>query len=178
MIDQELGRASIVNLVTAEVFQPAFNPQQLAIQVQANYNRAAAIGASGQRMHFGSTNNFTINIELYMDHQALLMENTNESQVAAQMTDVQKFLLSLVFPVGKQNDPIRRAPPKVLFLWPGIIEMPVRVISEAFTFQRLKPNLHPWIYRVPIQMESDLKGERITSEVMRLRGFQLAGYGL
>ncbi len=83
-----------------------------------------------------------------------------------------------MFPVGKQNDPIRRAPPKVLFLWPGIVEMPVRVISEAFTFQRLKPNLHPWIYRVPIQMESDLKGERITSEVMRLRGFQLAGYGL
>jgi hypothetical protein len=177
MIDQELGRASIVNLVTTEVFQPLFNPQQLTAQITANYNRAASIGGTGARMHFGSTSNFTFTLDIYMDHQALLMEDPNEGLVTAKMTDVQKFLLSLVFPVGKQNDPIRRSPPKVLFIWPNIIEMPVRVTSEAFTFQRFKPNLGPWVYRVPVAMESDLRGERITSEVARIRGFQLAGYG-
>jgi hypothetical protein len=177
MIDQELSRASIINLVTTEVFQPAFNPQQLTVQITANYNRAASIGGTGARMHFGSTSNFTLNLDLYMDHQALLMENPDDAEITAQMTDAQKFLLSLIFPVGKQNDPVRRAPPKVLFIWPGIAEMPVRVISESFNFQKLLPNLFPWIYRVPIVLESDLRGERITSDVIRIRGFQLAGYG-
>ena len=51
------------------------------------------------------------------------------------------------------------------------------MISESFNFSKFESDLLPWIYSVPIVMESDLSATRITSDVISIRGFQLAGYG-
>ena len=170
------ARAALVKTSTAEVLRFAFSPKQFGAQIGANYNKASSLGGTGQRLHFGYTSNFTFSIEMYMDKHALEVETEDEFLASAMMTDVQKFLLSCVFPVGRQNDPIRRSPPKLLFLWPNIVEMPVRVITQNFQFEKFENDLSPWIYRVPISLESDLSTVRVTSDVARIRGFMLAGY--
>ena len=175
----ELVKAAMVKTSTAEVLRFHFNPERLGAQIQAQYARAAALGGTGQRLHFGHTRNFIIRTDLYMDRHALLMKDPTNGEFLADtlMQDVQKFLLSLVFPVGRQNDPIRRSPPRLLFLWPNIMELPGRMMSESCNIERVESDLKPWVYRVPLVMESDLSATRITSDVIRVRGFQLAGYG-
>ena len=179
MIMSSLAKAALVKTSTAEVLRFHFNPKSLNAQLQANYAKAAALGGTGQRLHFGYTSNIMVRTELYMDRHALISRDPGSSEFLADviMDDVRKFLLSCMFPVGRQNDPIRRAPPRLLFLWPNVMELPVRMITQAFNFERFEKSLLPWIYRVPLTMESDLSATRITSDVIRIRGLQLAGYG-
>jgi hypothetical protein len=174
-----VAKAALVKTSTAEVLRFDFNPKQLNATVSANYAKVAALGGTGQRLHFGHTSNFSIPLTIYMDRHALIARDPDNGEFLAdtKMDDVQRYLLSCVFPVGRQNDPIRRAPPRLLFLWPGIMELPVRMISENFSFTKFEHDLKPWIYSVRIVMESDLSSTRITSDVIRIRGFQLAGYG-
>jgi len=180
----KIARGALVNTATAEVQEFHFNPKQINASIAPVYNRIPGLGSSSQRMHYGYTKNPTFNIDLFMDRQMLLerqgsgeISESDEFTADTLMEDLQKFLLSLVYPLGRQNDPIRRAPPRVLFLWPNIIEMPVRVTSEQFNYTKFKPTLGPWQYSVPIGLEGDLNGVRITSGVARTRGFMLAGYG-
>ena len=184
----KIASGALVNTATAEVQEFHFNPKQINASIAPVYNRIPGLGSSSQRMHYGYTKNPTFNIDLFMDRQMLIERSTsaswgtslfNDADITADtlMEDLQKFLLSLVYPLGRQNDPIRRAPPRVLFLWPNIIEMPVRVTSEQFNYTKFKPTLGPWQYSVPIGLEGDLNGVRITSGVARTRGFMLAGYG-
>lgn len=178
--DPEIARGGLMNTATAEVQRFNFNPQQLSGQIQPVWNRANGLGASSQRLHYGYTQNPKFTIDLYMDRQMLIDRIGDEAagfMADTLMDDLQKFLLSLVYPLGRQNDPIRRSPPRVYFLWPNIVEMPVRVMSEQFNFTKFKTNLGPWQYSVPISLEGDLGGQRITSSVARTRGFMLAGYG-
>lgn len=172
-------KASIVNTATSGILRFEFTPNRLGAAIRAVYGKAAALGGTGQRLHFGHTTNFSINITLYMDRHALVERKPDADTflIDVMMREVQKFLLACVFPIGRQNDPIRRAPPRCLFIWPGMIELPVRIMSENFQFTRFERNLQPWVFSVPLTMESDLSATRITSDVIATRGFQLAGYG-
>ena len=173
------AKATLVNTATAGVLRFHFNPTELRAQIQANYARVSSLGGVGQRLHYNYTNNFVINTDVYMDKHALVDRSPTRNEFFADelMRDTQVFLLSCLFPVGRQNDPIRRAPPRLLFLWPGIMELPVRMISQSFNFSKFENSLLPWIFSVPLVMESDLSTTRITSDVIASRGFQLAGYG-
>jgi hypothetical protein len=174
------AKAALVNVATSGILRFHFTPTSLMANIAAVYGRAASLGGTGQRLHFGHTTNFQINTTVYMDKHALVGRNPDAGAFLADvmMREVQKFLLAAVFPVGRQNDPIRRAPPRLLFIWPGIMELPVRMMTQKFNFTKFeKRDLLPWIYSVPITMESDLSATRITSDVIAVRGFQLAGYG-
>src|SRR4030042_6098052 len=108
------AKAALVKTSTAEVLRFHFNPTQLSAQIQANYAKASSLGGTGQRLHFGFTSNFTFRLELYMDRHALVQRDPEGGEMLADaiMSGVQKFLLSCVFPVGRQKDPIRRGPPR------------------------------------------------------------------
>lgn len=174
---------SITNLDTAEIVEFYFNPKQLSIALQANYSKVAGIGSSSQRLHYNYTANIPVPIELFMDHQMIaeLFDPAIgladiEQDITHILDDYRNFFMSLLYPVGRQDDPIRRSPPRVLFTWPDLAELYVRITQVAMQFTRFKDAGGAVQYRLPIQMET-AHNERLTSGVVRKRGLRLAGYG-
>lgn len=121
-----------------------FNPEGFTESYEARYARLAAPGMSHERMQYTGNRNARIPLSLYFD-QLMINERrgSNEpprvaNRVSASdvptVNDVEKwrrFILSLVYP--RRGQQLRSAsPPPVLFVWPTIISMKVRITSARF----------------------------------------------
>ena len=63
-------KATLVKISTAEILQFHFNPKTLNAAITAKYGKAASLGGTGERMHFGYTGNFVISTDINMDRHA------------------------------------------------------------------------------------------------------------
>lgn len=184
MSDERLVKGGITNLDTAEFRAFHFNPAVLEVSVEPRYSEQASLGGTGQRLHFNYVGNEKIPLELLIDRMALFEElqmpgETDDSlkeRVDEEISDYIRFMWSLCFPVGLQSDPIRRAPPKVMFIWPSLMNLQVRIRRESLSFQKFTKKLSPW--RLSIRLEMDvINPQRLLSSQIRQIGFMRAGLG-
>ena len=168
------------NLSTGELHIFLLNPTELQTSVSVNYNKNNTLGASRQRLNYSYTGNITFPLNLIYSRN-LLIEFTrspgDKMSAAAfkhandSFEEYRRFLLSLCYPVGSQNDPLRRAPPPVLVLWPAHVAIKVVVTGLELRDTRFDRKQNPIETHATLQCE-EFRTYRMTSSRIRSIGLK------
>lgn len=167
-------KMSLTNTVTGERWSPPFNPSELKPSLKVNYNRLRLLAASNERMEYSNTGNKTIPLEFFL---ADLEKSPTENEFKSILDDL-KFLESLAYPSEDIDYSFLGAPP-VLFVWPNVMSMIVRVVSvdsehKLFSSETLETTL----LTVRLEVEEAAEQRLLSSDVrrhgdMRVRGTRL-----
>jgi len=171
-----IDRGFLTNLDNGRENPFLFNPSELREKYRANYARHGAPGLSYERLQFLGNPNTLIPLTLVFD-QVVFNERKGGTGAApgggiVAENDVLAYrqrLLELIYPRRGQRL-ATASPTSVLFVWPGMISMRVKIIELEFRhveFQARRPI--PRIMVAQVNMEEDVES-RIFSEDMALHG--------
>lgn len=174
----KITRARLINQATNETRVFLFNPESVDSRIRVNWNKHVSLGASMERMHFKNTSNVTFAMELLVNRMILAKRFRAAGKIDPgifpiirnEFDDYRKFLLSLCYPRGTPNDPVRRSPPRVLILWPRFLAIEAVVTSMSFRDESFAENLEPISFRATVEFE-EIRDFRLTSNVIRRSGF-------
>lgn len=179
-------RGVMQNLHTAEELQFQFNPKQLQKSLDANYVRQQTLGGTRERLHYRSTGNLKIPLQLqfsladYIDrHRGAgrgTLSDAALKQVVIDFEDQRNFFVSLLYPIGRANDPLRRAPPTALLLWPKNVAMEVVVLNYRDSDTLFNLEQQTRMFTIDLNLEEQRRW-RMTSSVARRVGFKRYGEG-
>lgn len=187
VLGKRVERGFLMNLDNNERGEFLFNPRQLEEIYEVKYSRAEVPGLSYEPMHFTGLKNTQIPLTLYFD-EVVAQERKGPTAAARQLVreremrrrrvieaikgpggpvnDVdryRRFLMSLATPRKTQRLGAA-SPPPVLFYWPEMITMRVRITRLHFTHQVFEVGTpRTRIYTVQVSLEEDAL-ERIYSE--------------
>ncbi len=179
-----IEKAFLQDLETGEFKTVAFNPAELQESYSANYARMASPGLSYQRLQFVGNENTRIPLNLYFD-QVFLDEERRRPvegfrspnryayknphvEAVNDVEDWRRFLISMVMP-RRAKKLSSASPPPILFSWPGMIAMRVRVMQLRFRhlmFSSKRP--YPRIFVAEVALEEDAGGRVYSSDVRRV----------
>lgn len=175
----KVEKASLTNLDDSEpgARRPfLFNPTELEENYGGRWTRADVPGLSHQPLqHLGGLNT-TIPLTIYVDQLVYNVQRPREQRPVVDTLDnisdvdeYRRFLISLA--TQRPGTTIAAAsPPPVLFSWPGIISMRVRVLSVRLRhLQFTAGGARPRIYVADLQLEEDAQG-RLTNRDILARG--------
>lgn len=177
-------KAYLMDLDSGEERKFLINPAQLKESYAPRYARLKVPGLPHERMQWSGGSNTQIPLTVYYDELIFaLQKNQGDRKVTDRATkarqtnlplkgsaeDFRRFLISLQAP-RRLGRLVNGAPPPVLFVWPGIITMRMRVTKVDITHQLFEPiSAHPRAYVAEIVMEEAPLG-RITSQGTFRRG--------
>lgn len=130
----------IMNLDTGELRRFQMAPPDLGYGVEVHYDKVATLGSDFEYLHYKNTSSLTF--DTIEARYSLLMEVAGAQSRGARLTasdldairedfdSHKRFMLSLCYPRGKQNDVIKRSPPFVLFLWPKLVAIKAKVVGK------------------------------------------------
>ena len=179
LLKTKVERCFFVNLDTGEEQRFLVNPTELDETYAANYARKAPLGFSHERMQYTGSPNARIPLTAFVD-QIIFDERRNRQNIADapvnsdtdepnEVEQFRRFLLSLVTP--RQGRRLASAAPTaVLFVWPGMIEMRVRITQLRFRhvhFQAGTPRARVYTAQMAIEEEPP---ERLFAQKVRRFG--------
>lgn len=158
-------RCHLVNVTSGESLECLFNPTHLTERVDVNWTRLAVPGLSHEVLQFQNTGNRQLSeVEFYLD--ALFAA---EQPGDVNILDFRAFLRALtVPPKGTQGVPAT-APPRVLFIWPGVLTLECIVAGVEFAYRQLAADGGVLVYTATVDFEEVLDA-RVTSEEVRKAG--------
>lgn len=163
-------RMSLANVATGQTLDVQFNPTEFDESLDVNWNRLAILGLSHMPLQYLQTGNQGFSFEL-----ALRAWDKNGNQMPNIMS-ARNFLLSLCYPSRTSQDIKGGAPPRVLFVWPGLVSI-ISVISRLkakYTlFNKQGQPVH-FSYTVDIE---EIRDVRLYSEDVLAQGTQRSGQG-
>lgn len=184
-----MQRGFFVDLSTQEKRSFLINPEKFTETYGAKWAKLDSPGLSHSHLQFVNGINTDIPLDLYYDQLIYTARNNsanNASQAtstlpqtitpdASEVTDVEtdrRFLASLV--AARQSDQlISASPPPVLFVWPGLIQMRVRMEKVSFNHETFDasgfPRARIFVAKVTITEEVP-PGQRIYSSDVRKYG--------
>ena len=155
-------RCSLVNVLTGESIECLFNPTQLSEKVQVNYNRLAVPGLSHQVLQYQSTGNRALSgVEFYLD-RTFAAEQPGDVDIM----DFRAFLRALTVPPEATEGVAATAPPRTLFIWPGVLTVEAVLTSVEFQYRQFGVDGRALIYVASVGFEESLD-VRVTSEALR-----------
>lgn len=158
-------RCVLVNVVTGESMECLFNPTQLVERVQVNWNRLAVPGMSHQVLQFQSTGNRQLTgVEFYLD-RTFAAEQPGHPDILG----FRAFLRSLTIPPGGTDGVVATAPPRTLFIWPGVITIEAVLADLEFQYRQFAVDGSVLVYAASCTFE-EIIDSRITSEQRRMEG--------
>jgi hypothetical protein len=178
-----ITRGVLINQATNEPRVFFFNPLSVTSNVTVNWDKHVSIGASYERLHYRNTSNATFNLELIVNRMVLAKRFRDKGKISREIfpiirnefDDYRKYLLSLCYPRGRPNDPIRRSPPRVLFLWPRFLAIEAVVSGQlSFVDEQFAQNAEPIHFRATLPLE-EVRDFRLTSAQIRREGFRRPG---
>jgi hypothetical protein len=182
----QLVKGAMRNMITNEEIAFQFNPNQLSKSLSVNYARHKPIGNSHDVLHYQSTGNTTIPLTLmfslaaYVDlHRGAGTGRLSEAalrQILIDFEDQRNFFVSLCYPAGRASDPLRRAPPTALLLWPKSVAMEVVVTRYQDTDTQFNLQQDTRMFSVQLALE-EYRRWRLTSSMARKAGFKRHGDG-
>jgi hypothetical protein len=140
MIGRAPARAALLNLATNELRPFRMNPAELPVNITVNWGKVAGMGADFEWLHYHHTASPTFALELHQYRMAMVEQRhhgrssltaSDVEEVREQYESDRRFLLSLCYPQGRQNDLVKRSPPPCLLLWPKLLAVKVVVESLA-----------------------------------------------
>ena len=155
-------RCSLVNVTTGEAMDCLFNPTQLSEKVQVNWNRLAVPGLSHQVLQFQSTSNRQLSgVEFYLDRFFAA-----EQQGAPDIMDFRAFLRALTVPPEGTEGVPATAPPRTLFIWPGVLTVEAVLTGVEFQYRQVGVDGTVLVYAATVSFE-EILDVRVTSEQLR-----------
>lgn len=156
-------RCSIANLTTGETMEALFNPEQLKEKISVNWNRLPVPGLSHQVLQFQSTGNTVLSgLDFYLD-RFFASKQSN----APEIMQFRAFLRSFTVPTEPVVGSPLVAPPRALFVWPGLFSMEAVVTEVEFTYKQFSvKDGQVLIYTAVLGLEQ-IRDERVTSEQLR-----------
>lgn len=159
----------IQNLATGGAMECLLNPEQITTAVGVNYQSRATIGGDFARLQYMNTGNTSVEFTLQFDRRIFMRKmqpgggwDANREKIIAAFEELRRFLLALCYPVGSATDPIRKAPPAVLLVWPYYLAIKAVVRSLRFRDTQWDVELSPVVFTAEIQFE-ELRTYRLTS---------------
>jgi hypothetical protein len=152
-----------VNLDTGERKEALFNPEQLKEKVSVSWNRLTVPGLSHQVLQFQNTGNRVLSgLDFYLDRFF-----ANSQPGSPDIMDFRNFLLAFTAPSSPQTGALPVAPPRLLFVWPGVLTMQCVLNDVEFTYRQFSVNDGSvLIYTASVGLEQILD-VRVTSEQLR-----------
>lgn len=172
-------RAYIHNEETNESWPFVINPENLTVQISVNWTKAAALGASFERMHYRNTANATFDLIvkanriMFVDMQrgpGVTLTQGNYSDIKLDFESRRNFLMSLCYPRGRQNDVLRRSPPTCLLVWPGYLAVRAVMRSLQMRDTQFAQDGSPVAFEAACQFE-EYRTYRLTSAEVLAAGF-------
>ncbi|HPM53004.1 MAG TPA: hypothetical protein PK282_12295 [Rhodoglobus sp.] len=155
-------RCFLVNVTTAESLDCLFNPTQLAEKVQVNWNRLQVPGLSHQVLQFQGTGNRQFSaVEFYLD-KVFAAEQPGDTDIM----EFRRFLRSLTVPPEGTEGVPATAPPRVLFIWPGVLSVETVLTDVEFQYRQFGADGSVLVYAATCTFEEILDA-RVTSEYLR-----------
>jgi hypothetical protein len=155
-------RCFLVNVTTAESLDCLFNPTQLAEKVQVNWNRLQVPGLSHQVLQFQGTGNRQFSaVEFYLD-KVFAAEQPGDTDIM----EFRRFLRSLTVPPEGTEGVPATAPPRVLFIWPGVLSVETVLTDVEFQYRQFGADGAVLVYAATCTFEEILDA-RVTSEYLR-----------
>ncbi|MEP0841231.1 MAG: peptidoglycan-binding protein [Phycisphaerae bacterium] len=155
-------RCFLVNVITAESMDCLFNPTQLAEKVQVNWNRLQVPGLSHQVLQFQGTGNRQLSsVEFYLD-KVFAAEQPGDTDVM----EFRRFLRALTVPPEGTEGVPATAPPRVLFIWPGVLSIETVLTDVEFQYRQFGSDGAVLVYAATCNFEEILDA-RVTSEYLR-----------
>lgn len=173
-LSPQMSRAFLLNLENNQKFEFLFNPDTLEENYEPKYTRHSSIGLSHERMQYVGNKNTKIPLEVVFDQlvyderdivDSIFDEIGGGPEVRPQnvVERRRRELLELIYP-RKGSSLVSASPPPVLFHWPGMINMRVRITSLKFRHRMFAAvTLMPRIMVAQIELEEEPL-ERIYSE--------------
>jgi hypothetical protein len=103
---------------TGESVEAQYNPREVKMVVEANYNRTRVPGQVGEEMQFSHVSNIKPSFELVFDSRA---------PGAPDIARVEAFMLALLHPPRKFGGITSGSPPLVIFSWPNWVMLVTRM---------------------------------------------------
>ncbi len=164
-LDAALARAPrclLVNVTSGESIECLFNPTQLNEKVQVNWSRLAVPGLSHQVLQFQSTANRQLSgLEFYLD-RFFAAEQPGDVNIL----EFRAFLRALTVPPKGTEGVAATAPPRLLFIWPGVVTVECVVASVEFQYKQLAVDGTVLVYTASVSFE-EILDTRVTSEELR-----------
>ena len=155
-------RCHLVNVSTAESIDCLFNPTQLVEKLQVNWNRLAVPGLSHEPMQCKTTSNRQRSgVEFYLD-RLFAAEQPGDVNIR----EFRAFLRALTVPPAGTEGVPATAPPRVLFVWPGVITVESVVSSVEFHYKQFANDGSVLVYTAVVSFEEILDA-RVTSDELR-----------
>jgi hypothetical protein len=159
---QRPPRCVLVNVVTGESIECLFNPTQLSEKLQVNWNRLSVPGLSHQVLQFQSTCNRQLaGVEFYLD-KVFASEQPGDPDVM----EFRSFLRALTVPPEGTEGVRATAPPRVLFVWPGVLSVETVLTDMVFQYRQFGSDGTVLVYAATCTFEEILDA-RVTSEELR-----------
>jgi hypothetical protein len=155
-------RCVLVNVTTSESLECLFNPTQLAEKIQVNWNRLQVPGLSHQVLQFQGTGNRQLSsVEFYLDKR-FATEQPGDTDIL----EFRRFLRALTVPPQGTEGVPATAPPRVLFIWPGVLSIETVVTDVEFQYRQFSIDGGVLVYAATCSFE-EILDSRITSEDLR-----------
>jgi len=168
----ELQRASLINEDTGQVREFLINPEELTTKIEVEWNRAAALGGSSQRLSYQHTNNMKFDLTLrynrivYAERRRVGSSASEQLRAAKDFEGNRLYLMSLCYPRGRTTDILRRSPPPCLLLWPNYLAVRVVVTSLDITDKLFATNGAPIMFEAKLGLEEHRTYRLVSREVM------------
>jgi len=175
----KMQRGFFTNLDTNNTSEFLLNPTALNETYEAVYARHISPGLSHQRMSYSYTKNAKIPLRLFFDQSMFDERNRGRTRRVASgrgQTDVpaandveewRRFLMHFLYS-PKRSKARHGSPAPVLFHWPGMISMKVRVMKITFQhamFAAGKPI--PRIMTALVSLEEDIPEKIYAEDILR-----------
>ncbi|MDO8941957.1 MAG: hypothetical protein Q7U75_02170 [Desulfobacterales bacterium] len=144
ILSAEPVMAYLKNMETMEVGGFYVNPTDLDKAVGAKWSRRDVLGMGNSPLSYGGTELITWEFSLVLNANYIQRKGkVTRTRAVETVKDYMAFLDSLVFPV-QSNFPgwVGGTPPRVRFVWPGVVTASVRVASVKHSLEMFQRSLH------------------------------------
>jgi hypothetical protein len=149
-------------VTSGESIECLFNPTQLSEKLDVNWNRLSVPGLSHQVLQFQSTASRQLSgVEFYLD-RFFAAEQPGDVDIL----DFRSFLRALTVPPTGSEGVVATAPPRVLFIWPGVVTIECVVGSIEFQYKQIAVDGAVLVYAASVTFE-EILDTRVTSEELR-----------
>jgi len=161
-------RMFLVNMATGEEMALPANPSTLPTNIKPDYTKQRGQGFTSQTLHYNGTDSPDISVEFFLFYEPLAHPVPQGG--AWQLIEMERFLLSLFYPVEDAGTVWEHDTPPVLFVWPGVISAMCKaeqIGMNRVQFQRT--DLKPMVAKATVKF-TPIRSTRISSEEVRERG--------
>lgn len=111
-------RCVLINTLSGEFKEPLFNPEQLKRSLTVRYQRHQVPSLPFEVLQYQGTSNMEIKgLEFYMDQLVA------DQKGAGPIRDFEAFLRAFCYPPQGVLGGLRRAPPRLLVVWPNVVTL-------------------------------------------------------